>query len=395
MSEKRPLYAWGPRAIVIVAILGSVVSASAQTPRIRDSAGARIIELPLRETIPIAFRPGIRPVFEVGGTELNPEQEFNHLQGYLRGVRLSNGGLAVIDVTRVHFFDARGTRIRIVGREGSGPQEFLYLTAICRTRGDTIVVGDNRNRRLSVIAPDGPIVRTIAQGNNGGPQVEGFCFSDGAVAVMRPIGELRAGARTQRITKVQINGTVERVIGDFDGRLFDIVSQTSVGIAAHGRTLFFGDPAAGEVRQYTDAGKLLRIFRLTEPRQRITEAEVEERLARMNPSNMTDAARKEQIARFRALPRSDTWPLYYRFFVSSEGILWFHDFRRDYRAATIWSGFDSAGRAVGRLELPAPRGPAAEVHGFGADYIMMRRFDADMAAYLSTYPLMRVDGRRR
>ena len=328
--------------------------------------------------------------------ESKPEEEFDHRQGYLRGVRLSNGGLAVIDVSRVHYFDARGNRMRIVGRKGQGPEEFLYLTAICRTRGDTIVVGDGHNRRLTVIDPNGRIVRTVAQGDHGYPHAGSFCFNDGSFVLMRSVGEVVANSRRQRITKIRVDGSVERVIGEFVGRSVDMVSMTGVSIATNGGTLLYADPFAGEVRAYTSAGRLFRIFRLTEPRQRMTDAEIDERLAMTVPSNVLGTERTQRMARLKALPHSETWPLFFNFHVSPEGAIWLHDFQRDFRSANVWTGFDSTGRVIGRLQLPElpARTFRPEVHGFGSDHVMLRRFDADMATFLSIYPLVRVENRR-
>ncbi|HEX6314708.1 MAG TPA: hypothetical protein VFZ73_07610, partial [Gemmatimonadaceae bacterium] len=91
-----------------------------QDARTRDSSGVRIIENSALKDAPLRFRLGDTPLFEVGGVEANPDEEFDHKQGWLAGTRLSSGGLAVIDLTRVHYFDSKGKRIRIVGRRGQG-----------------------------------------------------------------------------------------------------------------------------------------------------------------------------------------------------------------------------------------------------------------------------------
>ena len=111
-------------AACLAAITALTANAGAQQLGVRDSSGVRIVEKAARKDAPLRFRLGDKPFLEVGGIESNPDEEFDHRQGYLRGVRLSNGGLAVSDVARVHYFDATGKRIRIVGRNGAGPEEF-------------------------------------------------------------------------------------------------------------------------------------------------------------------------------------------------------------------------------------------------------------------------------
>ena len=186
------------------------------------------------------------------------------------------------------------------------------------------------------------------------------------------------------------------MLGEFDGQPFDMVTGTSVAVAAEGGNLVYGDSFSGEVSVYNAAGKLLRIFRLTDPRQRLTDADVEARLARTIPTNVTGTARTERLARLRSLPHSDTWPLYFGLQLSREGVVWLHDFNREDASANVWTGIDSTGQVIGRLELSKvpPRTRRPVVHEFGANYVMLRRFDADMANYLSTYPLVRVDNRR-
>ena len=124
----------------------------------------RIVQNPARARAPVVFRLGATPVIDLGGPEEPTDNEFNPSQGYLRAARLSDGGFAVIDVARVHFFDARGKRVRIVGKTGAGPAEFRYLIAICRTRGDTIVLSDSHNRRLAILDKSGTFVREFPRG---------------------------------------------------------------------------------------------------------------------------------------------------------------------------------------------------------------------------------------
>ena len=367
--------------------------ASAQEPRIRDSAGVRIVENGARKDAPVRFRIADKPSFEVGGLELNPDEEFDHKQGYLRGVRLSNGGFAVIDVSRVHHFDARGKRVRIVGKKGQGPEEFLYLTSICRTRGDTLIVYDSHNRRLSVLDGSGRFLRTILQGDNGSASPD-FCFDDGTFLLERmdQLGELRR----KRVTRLRTDGTIRNVVGTFP-LLFDVISMTPTAITASGNALYYGNPFTSEIRVHDSSGTLRRIIRTADKGDRITDAMAEQRMAWTIPGNVTGAARTKQMERLRSLPRvGNTWPVFYRFIVGSDGTIWV----QDYDPTTLpnaWTAIDSTGRIAGRLIFPAVPGRtmAPEVHSFGRDHVIVRRFDAEMASSLAIYPLARIDGRSR
>src|SRR4051794_27569750 len=115
--------------------------ATAQPARVRDSVGVRIIENGPRLTAPIAFQLGDKPSFDVGGLQQDPADEFDTHNYYLQAARLSDGHVVVIDKSRVHFFDATGKRLRLVGRSGEGPGEYMQATDICVSRGDTILIG--------------------------------------------------------------------------------------------------------------------------------------------------------------------------------------------------------------------------------------------------------------
>lgn len=385
-----------PRRTFAVVLLGALlppfltVDAPAQEARTRDSAGVRIIENSARKDAPVRFRLGEKPQFEVGGIESNPDEEFDHKQGYLRGVRLSNGGMAVIDVSRVHYFDATGKRIRIVGRKGQGPEEFQYLTSICRTRGDTLILNDSHNRRLSVLDGSGRILRTILQGDNGSAPFS-FCLDDGSFVLQRMLGEI--GARQNRITRLRTDGSIVNVVGTFDASGFDMVTMVGPTITAYRDAVYHGDPFSGEIRQYGATGRLRRVIRSADVGDRITDAEAEERMAKTILPNVTAAERTARMERLRALPRvSRTWPVFYKFEVGSDGTLWVQDFEKAFGLSRAWTAIDSTGRIVGRLVVPpVPEGTfRPEVHSFGHDYVMLRRFDADGATSLALYPLVRV-----
>jgi hypothetical protein len=81
-----------------------------------------------------------------------------HLRRDSRGQYYTTGGQfpGVIQV-----FDRDGRYSHSLGRFGSGPGEFRGISMLHITQGDTIVVVDNGNLRLTYLAPDGTYVRSI------------------------------------------------------------------------------------------------------------------------------------------------------------------------------------------------------------------------------------------
>lgn len=372
----------------LVVVLPARADVGAQAPTVRDSAGIRIVENPSRLEAPVVFTLGARPNFDVGGLESDPDVEFNHRQGYLRETFLSDGRFAVIDVVRVHFFDATGKRLKIFGREGAGPEEFRYLTSICRTRGDTLVLEDGQNRRVAIMDGNGNFVRTIPQRDLGRPPFDG-CFDDGTLLLERTVGP--AEARQNRLTRLRLDGSVVDTLGVFPSG-FDIVTQSETTVLAAGARFYYGNPATSEVRVYDRDGRLRRIVRSDDPRERISDADVERKLASSIPTNVSPAERKARMDQMRAVPHSSTWPAYRGVEVGSDGRLWIEDYQRTHPSPDRWTAFDSTGRLIARLVIPPPvqRVPPFQVIAFGRDGILVRRWDDDQATHLTVYPLVPV-----
>lgn len=363
---------------------------SGQTARSRDSAGVKIVDNPPRSGQANNLRLAAKPAQDVGGLQANPDDEFDARQGYLRATSLSNGWLAVIDVTRVQFFNAAGKRERTVGRKGQGPADLLYVTAICRTRGDTILLADSQNRRVSVLDKNGVAVRTIPLGDNGSPPFD-FCFDDGTFLVAKYIPAPAPGGDTRmRVSRMRLDGTVANVFGEFSGGTFDMVTQSETSFVAIGDRMYYGSGQSGEVRAYSLNGKLLSIVRLSDPRRTITGADVERRLASTIPTNVSADERSARLERMHSQPHAEFWPAYARIHVDRQGRIWMEDYRSEYPMADGWSVFDPSGRLVGRLVFPAPaKGErAAQVISFGDNTVLLRQHDADGADHLSAYSIL-------
>ena len=407
---RRPSYKWmqphqlrGPsvsgRVLPVLTCVMSLLASSAralraQAPVTRDSAGIRIVENPSRKSAPVAFALGAQ-LMDVGGVEANPDEEFDHNQGYLRAARLSDGGIAVIDVARVHCVDSKGKRVKIVGRKGQGPQEFLYLTAICRTRGDTVLVGDQNNCRVAVLDKNGAVVRTIEQGGHGGTPFS-FCFDDGTFVRDLSVSTADRIGGTHRLTRINLDGSVANVIGELPGFPFDMVAQASVSVVAAGTRLYYGNPSSSEIQVFSTTGQLLSILRSDDSRPRISSAEAEARMASTIPRNVTEAERSTRMDRMRAMPHADAWPAYQQVLVDPSGRVWVQDHRVTYPSPDGWSAFDANGRLIGRLQLPSPAAGKRpnDILAFDTDRVLVRRSDADDAAHLTWYALQRTGNSR-
>jgi hypothetical protein len=375
-------------AACCLAVIGLPLSLSAQA---RDSAGVRIVANPSRLNAPVTLRIGDRPLLSVGGLHDDPELEFNSNQGFLRGVMLSNGGLVAIDVNRVKYFDAAGKLVKIAGRNGDGPGEFRYLSAICRLRGDTIVVLDRS--RLGVLDGRGNFVRHLP----GPPKYLPFegCFGNGSVLLQTMHNGTPSPGRAEfELWRASISGAAPIPIGRVEGSAVSMTAPEVI-LAAQGDRIIVADPTFNRLAVYESQGsrpvRLSMLVRTADPPARITDAEHEAQLALTIPTDVTAAQRRERMERMRTIPRPDAWPAFGRVFVEPTGNFWLADYQRHYPGAVGYTRFNRDGRMTGRLVLAPGTGTGlesrTEVIGFGADRILVRRWDNDGATYLRVYPI--------
>jgi hypothetical protein len=352
----------------------------AQEPRTRDSAGVRIIENPARSSAPVRFALGVTPVMDVGGLDDNPANEFNHRQGYLRGVLLSNGGLVVTDVNRLHFFDAKGKRIAIVGRDGDGPGEFRYIISICRARGDTLVVSDSRTSRLTVLDGKGAFIRNIPQPNRASPPFDG-CLSDGFV--LQKLESTPNGPRALVVTKHRLDGSLVDTAGVFDFGAFDMSTQREPQVVAVGSSVYFAK-GFGDLLGITGSGRT--IVRTADPLVEVSAEEREQGWAATIPRNTPPDQVKQRMDRMRSMPADKHWPAHRRVYADADGRLWMQDFQRNFKAEHGWTAFDPSGRIVGRILIPA-QAARFEIVGFGKNQVMVARTDDDDALHMTVYQI--------
>ena len=319
---------------------------SAQPIRVRDSAGVRIVENGSRSAAPIAFALAPRAMLDIGGLKANPSDELDtYLRNYSFPVaRLSDGGTVIGDRIRLRFFDASGRQTAVAGGAGQGPRDFSQTTSICVTRGDTLVVSDRMNGRISIWTAHAAFVREFDSGSQELPR-EG-CFADGTFLLQRWTTD-----STTRMSKLQLerwrtNGTRVADLGDFGGappRNSYLSSQAT--IAAHGDRFFSGDPRAHEVKVHNMDGRLIAIYRTADRIAAVTAAEAE---AMQSPAvGAGSGARNSSTTR----PKPTHWPAYAAIRTDASGRLWVREYHKAPREPHIWTAFDRDGRMLGKFRI--------------------------------------------
>ncbi len=353
--------------------------------------GVAMIENPARLGTPAALQLGDSVVRDIGGLTERAEDEFNHRNGFLTGVSLANGGLAVIDWTRVRFFDSTGAQTGVVGREGRGPGEFSGLTQICRLPGDTVLVFD-QTRRLTVISPQAEIVR---QSNVSELSFTGDgCFDDGSVVTQAFEKSTTAAVRETHALRRRDDGSVVDTIGVFPAMSFSGVGQY-MRLHPHGRFLYVSDPRKNEVRRFRLDGTLDQVVRMGDKARPIDGDNAQRWLGGPVAAAGSGTATPEP-----AQSDEPTWPFYRGIKIDGTGRLWVRDFPEDDNAPDRWTVYDSAGVFVGSLDVPRgprrtipnpPSGAPATIPGFApefvdafGDFVILLERDADGAAHFVT-----------
>lgn len=365
---------------VSAAVLWYCAPVHAQSPGRRDSAGFMIVTNTSRDGARPAYRLG-SVITTLGGLSDDPAREFNRRHGYLRAVRLSNGKIMVIDSERMHLFGADLREHRLIGRKGSGPGEFRYLTIMCRTDGDTVVVWDDANRRLGVLTSDGQLIRHLSLG--GGVIPFQACGRGGTLLVVEPVfraAEERSFDLTGKV--VDLRGGVRSGSFPLGPGSADIVGREPTQAMA-GTELIVGDARTSEYRRISAAGKLLQVVRTRDAPRRLTGKEYDKLLDRMIPPQRDAKALRDRMKKQRTATH---WPAYGQLLVDPAGCVWMQSFvapTPSRGGADVWVAFDVDGRMLGRLDIPPPAaGGRGEVLAIENGEIQIRERTPDGEVYL-------------
>ncbi|MEP6833891.1 MAG: hypothetical protein ABJB74_10870 [Gemmatimonas sp.] len=380
------------RAVLFTALTAGAArsEAVAQTSRIRDSVGIRIVENSSRMNAPVAFTLGAKPNTDVGGLDADPEKELSSRAGYPRAIRLNDGRLAVLDVTRIQFFDQSGKRLGVTGRSGGGPGEFTDPVALCRTRGDTVLVSDGQTRRLAVLGKSGEFVSQTTFPGHGSAE-NTFCLEDGTFITTESLPKTAAGESVRRVNHMGRDGAVLNQVTDINTGIFDMLVIRETSTVAWGNSVFVGDGQRHEVRVFSALGKLQSVIRTDDKLESVSRSELEKMPVKFYRAGMTEAERRADAQRVAAQSKAKTWPTFGRLLVDLSGRLWMQDWTAGGKLEPDnWTAFDATGKLIGRLVIPAPESKEKSmlVVSFGRDEVIVKRSDDDGALHYTAYPII-------
>jgi hypothetical protein len=331
---------------------------------------------------------------DLGGLKDNLNEEFDGGFYQTTLVTLSDGTRVVTDWQKVRFFNQAGKQVRVVGRQGQGPEDYFSIRSMCRTRGDTLVVNDPGNGRTSILDGTGNYVRAIPTSTLSMPR-DG-CFDDGTFIVVERFAESTDGFQI-RIVRMRVDGTRAGVIGPFaGGGARNMYVHASTRVAARGDRLYVGDPRTSEVKAFDPSGKLVLIVRTADPIAKVTSVEA----GKLRPSMGARAGgsgggRGNVGGAPPSFPLPTAWPSYDDITVDPSGRLLVQDYMKDSTDPYVWAVFDHDGRMLGKLKWRGRTSTYdAWIAGFTGNGVVMRRQDEDGAVRVTTYGLRAANGRK-
>ena len=386
-----------------LAACGGTDAPSAHT-EVHDSAGITIVQNHLSADLEDrGFGVDPTPLLSIGVLEGDPDYQFYRVRGMWR---LADGRIAVANSGshQVRLYAGEGTFLHAFGGEGEGPEEFLQM-ALAGVRGDSLVVYDSRNRRMTFLHPDEGFIRTVPVGDDAGgfPQVQGV-LADGSVLFG---GGLFFGSGDEMATGLTRENTVYRLLSA-DGELTsdfgeypsfemwmdvseNFISATSIPFArgviaaAYGTTVYIALTDAYEIKAFDEDGSLRRSIRLDQPLRAVTDDDLEAAFQDALDGSEDDEALRAARRRFDETTIHETLPAFEYLLTDRLGNLWVRESGSPGDEAAVWSVFDAQGAIIGRLTMP----PRFRPFDIGEDVVLGRRIDDLDVEYVEMYRLSR------
>lgn len=215
---------------------------------VRDSAGVRIVTNGERG----AWTPDQAWSFVADTAYPAPATDSTPVLGGVAGFAVTAaGGAALFDAADVVIrqYDSAGRYLRSFGGKGTGPGEFSgSQMSVLIGRGDSIIVPDFGNRRISVFTPDGKFARMMPITLTGVIPARWGALPDGGLAEQAMVLYLKGDTAKQRenvILRLGPDGAVRDTLLPLPG---DPVLDLGAGPAG-AKTPVFESQAAWRVRR--------------------------------------------------------------------------------------------------------------------------------------------------
>lgn len=379
-----------------------MVTADAEAPTIRDSAGVRIVEhaLDARDRAP-RFALDSTPI-----TVLDERTTDLELGKLWRPLLLSDNRIAFFSDGSVFVIGTDGMVAERIGRRGAGPGEFQGGRLI-RGAGDTLVMNDIENARASIVVPGVGVTRTV----NITAQFGKVAFSPLGLAGQDTLlvgSNEGIGFRDPKSTSNLVPWFVGRIvmpdptptpIDTLPGfaltkYLNGMVSQrygTAGALVGWGGRILLVDIRSGSMRLRAGSGSLMQLIRLPSTR-RATDPErvnldVERYITWLRTRTNVGVIKWDTARVFnnlRGTAPADSLPTFDRVLIGADGLAWLKDGGYEYADSTWgWTALRQDGTIAGRLTGTG----RDRIEAFGTNAVLMRVEDEEGYTVLRVFRL--------
>jgi hypothetical protein len=331
---------------------------------------------------------------------------------YVRAAtQLSSGNVAILDmgVPGIRFYGVGGSHVRTIGQRGEGPGDFSVPASMAKGAGDTLIVADATQRRITVLDSAGRYIRSLgpASVERGDLMVLGM-IGDGRVLIR--VGDVRVwqdglvrdtvvlGAMTLDSGDVTILARlpdVERVVELQDAAGNQTQREAPFGRAAHfaanGAFYYAGVSDRDEIRQYDAAGEPLAVIGGVRPVQGVPSNGA----SRYWKATLT-GRRADRLKGYRDPSIAPTtMPAFDALRIDPSGNLWVRRYAPPWsKASSAWDVHDAGGQWLGTVTLPTGRTrlrDAPDLLEVGHDYVLVLQQDDADVQRVARYRLIKQD----
>jgi hypothetical protein len=372
-----------------------------------DSAGIRIVSLSMSAwegVRPVQLAP--EPHLRIGVLDGSDDQVLYRVLG---GAVLLDGGTAVLNggSREVRFYGPDGDLRGRQGRTGEGPGEYRQPTGLWTLPGDTLVVWDERLLRITLVSPEGNLLREApVRGRFRATQVRGV-FSDGSLVLFQQRAAEEQTSTDQQImgyyTRLSPAGEPVNTLGEFPWMrlitppptevsggmqlvassppVFDMETQ----VAAAGEGLWVGTTKRDEILWLDTSGQVRLIIRWEAPDRTVTQEVKDAAWAEIQARRGEGASAGAAGGPPRGVIFADYLPSHGELVARADGGLWMKEYPRPGTGnPNRWRIFGPGGLPEALIELP----PSARVLWAGVAQVLLLERDELDVEYVRLYGLV-------
>jgi hypothetical protein len=377
--------------LVVVAVLAAACAGAGDgqwAGSVTDSAGVEIVSNAGQSMWTEADAWTVEEELKIGTLEGDPNYMFGQV-GFLTVD--SNGRIYVLDAQaqQIRVYSADGVYEQTIGRRGSGPGELLGATFVLMAPGDTLVVPDLQNLRISRYAPDGTSLGSspINLQQNGVPLVFAGTPSGALIRQEREFsfpGQPEIEDPQDAIVVFAADGTVEDTLmtfpagetirlGGSGGPEFKFFSPEPTWAVSDDMKLYFAVNDDYRIGVYSAAGELERVIKMPFERRLVADRDKEALVSFLEEAWANAGVPPEAITQLKTrIDFGEYYPAFASMRAGPEGTVWvqhaqapsqlsdeeFENYNPlEDAGGPEWDVFDGAGHYLGVVTLPARFAP--------------------------------------